>query len=119
MSKATTYFMSEATFEGRSAPYQVQTFVEKEKPPVCQDFTTYDLAAGRICELVKAPICPMTGGPLQGIKLVKMTEPETLFAADINAAGEMLEAKVGVQAKEAAETEGLSAAVGQATKLTE
>lgn len=84
------YFMSEASFAESETPYQVQTFAYKDKPPVCQDFGTYDLAVVRICELIKTPTCPMTGAHLIGIVLVKRLEPETLIYTDISAAAEML-----------------------------
>ena len=97
MLEAKPYFMSDATFAESDTPYQVQTFTEKDKPPVCQVFETYNLAAGRICELVKAPMCPLTGAHLVWIKLLKRTKPISLIDAEINAADEVLKAGIGVK----------------------
>ena len=97
MSENKPYFMSAATFAEMERPYQVQTFVEKEEPPVCQEFTTYGDAAARICELTKAPMCPITGKHLKALRLVKKTEPKNLIDMDIDAEEALLKSGIGVQ----------------------
>lgn len=97
MSDPKPYFMSGATFAEMERPYQVQTFVVKAEPPVCQEFSTYEDGAARICELMKSPMCPITGKHLKAIRLVKKTEPVNLIDMDIDAEDVLLKSGIGVQ----------------------